>query len=170
MHARTWRARFGDLSLAGGLYTHFERNGTWLGWIFVVPLSSVLRAVVIAAVKPRFYRKVLIDTGIRPAWNWARGAVTAVQRDGILYVGGTRARPKLIPATWRKRRARPIMALRLPGNGAEGAELRAGLLLLYCRANTAAAGTLVFEQEYLPATASAATPRRSGHDYRTRRG
>jgi len=82
----------------------------------------------------------------------------------------TRARPKLIPATWRKRRARPIMALRLPGNGAEGAELRAGLLLLYCRANTAAAGTLVFEQEYLPATASAATPRRSGHDYRTRRG
>jgi len=54
----------------------------------------VLRAVVIAAVKPRFYRKVLIDTGIRPAWNWARGAVTAVQRDGILYVGGDQGPPE----------------------------------------------------------------------------
>ena len=170
MHARTWRARFGDLSLAGGLYTHFERNGTWLGWIFVVPLSSVLRAVVIAAVKPRFYRKVLIDTGIRPAWNWARGAVTAVQRDGILYVGGDQGPPEAHTGYLEEAQGPTIMALRLPGNGAEGASLRAGLLLLYCRANTAAAGTLVFEQEYLPATASAATPRRSGHDYRTRRG
>jgi hypothetical protein len=35
-----------------------------------VPPSSVARALVIAAIKPRFCGKVLVETRIRPAWDW----------------------------------------------------------------------------------------------------
>jgi hypothetical protein len=35
-----------------------------------VPLSIAARAVVIAEGKPRFCGKVLVDTRIRPAWDW----------------------------------------------------------------------------------------------------
>lgn len=48
-----------------------------------------------------------------------------------------------------------IMALRMAGEQGRRAELRAALLALYSGANTAADGTLAFEQEYLLATAAA---------------
>jgi hypothetical protein len=47
-----------------------------------------------------------------------------------------------------------IMALRLAAEQDRRAELRAGLLELYSRSNTATDGTLAFEQEYLLATAA----------------
>jgi hypothetical protein len=43
------------------------RNCTWPGCVPVVPLSSVESAAVIAAVKMRFWGKVLVDTRIKPA-------------------------------------------------------------------------------------------------------
>ena len=48
-----------------------------------------------------------------------------------------------------------IMALRLAGGQGRRAELRAALVELYSGANTAADGTLAFEQEYLLAVAAA---------------
>ena len=48
-----------------------------------------------------------------------------------------------------------IMALRLAGEPDRGEDLRTGLLRLYSGANTAADGTLAFEQEYLLVTAAA---------------
>jgi hypothetical protein len=69
------------------------RNSTWPDWILAVPLSSVAREVVIAAAKPRFCGKVLVDTRIRPRVRLAGGTRATVQGDEVLDVGGDQRSP-----------------------------------------------------------------------------
>jgi hypothetical protein len=47
------------------------RNSTWPDCILAVPLSSVAREAVIADGRPRLCGKILVETRIRPAWDWS---------------------------------------------------------------------------------------------------
>jgi hypothetical protein len=63
------------------------RNSTWPDRILAVPLSSVAREAVIADGKPRLCGKVLVETRIRPAWDWL-AARCGCPADEVLNVGG----------------------------------------------------------------------------------